>query len=204
MARLGPVALSVLVVLVAPRVGACPPGPPLSPRLARDAADRALAASGLAADLTRLEGLRVRARTAALVPQLALRASRSVDQSLRLTPTLEDPDRYSLAGGAGYTVDARLTFQLERLVFDADELAVHRLRQDRLEAARKLVERVVAVLERRERARVRLGCAAPGVSEPPAEGQAGAGVELIVAETELSVLTGGWTPGPPRTPPAPR
>ncbi len=98
----------------------------------------------------RAEQLARRARLAGLVPQLKLGARRGLQQDQSSTSTLSD-DRVNASLGDDLTVEAGLTFQLDRLVFAPEEvrlLAVERwLAADR----RKLVEDVVRLFFRRER-----------------------------------------------------
>src|SRR5690349_18079499 len=90
---------------------------PLTSRLARDTVARALEVAGHPGARRGLASLSSRVRTAALLPQLTVRALRTTDQALRLSPTLDEPDRYSESGGAGLWLEARLTWQLDRLVY---------------------------------------------------------------------------------------
>lgn len=98
----------------------------------------------------RAEELGKRARLAGLVPQLRLGARRGLQQDQSLTSTLSD-DRTNASLGDDLTLEAGLTFQLDRLVFAPEQvrlLAVERwLASDR----RKLVEDVVRLFFRRAR-----------------------------------------------------
>lgn len=98
----------------------------------------------------RAEELGKRARLAGLVPQLRLGARRGLQQDQSLTSTLSD-DRTNASLGDDLTLEAGLTFQLDRLVFAPEQvrlLAVERwLASDR----RKLIEDVVRLFFRRAR-----------------------------------------------------
>ena len=98
----------------------------------------------------RADELGKRARLAGLVPQLKLGARRGLQQDLSSTSTLSD-DRTNASLGDDLTLEAGLTFQLDRLVFAPEQvrlLAVERwLAADR----RKLIEDVVHLFFRRER-----------------------------------------------------
>jgi hypothetical protein len=165
-----------------------PPRPPLvTSRLAQAAIAAALRASGFAVERRALESMASRARTSAALPEVWLRGSRSTDQSLRLSPTVDDPAHYSELGGAGILLEARLIWHLDRLVFDRDELSVERLKNDRTDAAAKLSQRVLETLFAWQNACLR-------VDDPTLlpEEKAAAWVSRAAAEVTLDVLTAGW------------
>ncbi|HVU05820.1 MAG TPA: hypothetical protein VHE30_28925 [Polyangiaceae bacterium] len=163
------------------------PGPRVTAELARGAIRAALHAAGFPEKFATLAGLATRARTSALAPELVLRATRSTDQSLRFTPTLDDPAHYSEAGGAGLWLEARLVWHFDRLVFDRDELSVERLVVDRADAAAKLTAKVLELLFAWHRARLRAEDEAADPADRAMEGLRAA--ELAVT---LDILTGGW------------
>jgi hypothetical protein len=137
-----------------------------------------------------LDSLAARSRWSALLPELRLRAARTRDESLRLTPTTDDPYRFTLAGGDALVVEGAASFRLGRLVFANDELAVERLRLERARSAERRAARVV------ERLLAWHG-AASRLASPEREALESAEVERLVrerldAEIELDVLTGGW------------
>jgi hypothetical protein len=176
-----------------------PPNAPQAKPLAR----RAAADSGLAraavrearrehardAARARLEGLATRARVSATLPELTLRAARSTDQSLRLSPAASEVTvyDYTQTGGADLLLEARATWTLDRLVFADEELGIERLRIERERADERLVERVLALVFAWERAGRRL--LAP---DTEAEARDRAELERFEAEAALDVLTGGW------------
>jgi hypothetical protein len=175
------------------------PAPPVvKPALRRPIADSALAQAAVraarrerAVELrrARLDGLATRARASATLPQLVLRAARSTDQSLRLSPTANDVTVYDYThtGGADLLLEARATWTLDRLVFASEELGVERLRLEHDRAEERLVDRVLSLVFAWERAGRRL--AAP---ETEPEARERAAEELLEAEATLDVLTGGW------------
>lgn len=118
----------------------------LSESLVRDAVERALAHAGVSATRERLDSLASRSRSAALLPQLRLRGGRSTDESLRLSPTLDDPYRYTETGGSDLFFEAQLTWRLDRLVYAADELNVERLRAQGVARRQKLTDTVLELL----------------------------------------------------------
>jgi hypothetical protein len=159
----------------------------LTPRLARGTVRRALASAGYFDARTRLGSLSGRSRSSAALPELRLRAMRTTGQTLRLTPTTDDPYRYSTAGASELAFEARLTWHLDRLVFSNEEVAIERLRSEWNQSEHKLIEHVLLQLALWQRSRVR---AADVDSEP--EVRETAELEAIGAAVELDVLTDGW------------
>lgn len=153
---------------------------------ARRAALAASERSGAQAERRRLDALASRARWSALLPDLRLRAQRNTDQALRWAPTRDDPYRVTQADGAGTTLEASATFELDRLVFTRDELSIAALRERAGTERAKLEGRVLAALLGLFRAR-ELGCS-------DVEPQQRLEQLLRAAEhfAELDVLTAGW------------
>ncbi|HEY5373943.1 MAG TPA: hypothetical protein VIK01_09650 [Polyangiaceae bacterium] len=159
----------------------------LTPRLARGTVRRALASAGYLDARTRLTSLSARSRSSAALPELRLRALRTTGQTLRLTPTTDDPYRYSTAGAAELAFEARLTWHLDRLVFSNEEVGIERLQSEWNASEHKLIEHVLLQLALWQRSRVR---AADVDSEP--EVRETAELLAIGAAVELDVLTDGW------------
>jgi hypothetical protein len=155
--------------------------------LARQTVGAALRAAGFAGKSARLDSLAARARTSAILPDLRIRGGRSTDESIRWSPTVEDPRRYSQAGSAELFFDVQLTWQLDRLVFATAELRVEQLRRQRALAKARLVKRVLEALFAWQRARTKLAHAALLPEE-----QAEIALSQIEAEAVLDVLTAGW------------
>jgi hypothetical protein len=128
-----------------------------------------------------------RTRSSAVLPELILRAARSTDQSLRLTPAVDDPSHYSEGGAAGLWLEARLIWHLDRLAFDRDEISVERLRNEREGVAAKLSGRVLSLLFAWERASLR----ANDDNVSPDE-RAEASLQKAESEVLLDVITAGW------------
>lgn len=134
-----------------------------------------------------LGSLATRSRTSALLPALRLRAGRGTDQSLRYSPTVDDPDRWLVSGAADYNYEAQASWTFDRLVFADDEIAIERLRQ---QAARFRGERALRALKllfawQRAWVRLRFG-------ELEIEELWKAELELLQARAELDVLSTGW------------
>ncbi|HWA76238.1 MAG TPA: hypothetical protein VG937_28055 [Polyangiaceae bacterium] len=163
------------------------PRPPLvDSALARRLVRAALRVRGelLAGD--RLDGLSARSRAAAALPELTLRAVRSTDESLRLSPSGTYVNDYTQTGGAGLLLEARATWKLDRLVFADEELRVERLRAQRERLADRVVTAVLKQLVTWQRARIHL--LDPDLTP---EEQLRLEVEQLEAESVLDVLTDG-------------
>ncbi len=150
--------------------------------LARGAIDAAARAQGSDAALSRLEGLTSRARVSAALPDLRFRVAREVGQTLRLTPTVDDPYRFSQSGGVSTALEGSVTFRLGRLLFANEELGLERLRLARFRERERLEQRVISLLLAWDRAAVEFANR-PG---------AAARRRLRGAELQLDLLTGGW------------
>lgn len=163
------------------------PLPRLTPRLARGAVRRALDVAGYFSTRTRLGGLSTRARNSAALPELRLRTLHSSGQTLRLTPTTDDPYRYTQAGTSELALEARLTWHLDRLVFADEEVSIERLQAERDAAERRLIEHVLSRLASWQRSLTR----AADVDTDPEQRET-AELEAVSASVELDVLTDGW------------
>jgi len=163
------------------------PAPPLYSRRARGCVQHALASAGYLRARSRLVGLTARSRSSAVLPELRLRTLRSSGQTLRLTPTSDDPYRYTQAGTSELAIEARLTWHLDRLVFADEEVSLERLQIERDAAERRLIDYVLERLELWQRGKAR---AADPNSEP--EPREMAELSAIAAAVELDVLTDGW------------
>jgi len=161
--------------------------PHISPRDAREAIDHALERAHLVEPEARIDALAARARISALLPELRLRVTRSLDESQTVSPTEYDPTRTTASGGSGLWLEARATFRLDRLVFADEEVALERTRRERSEAQSKLIARVLALLFAWQRAATleRDAGASP-------EEQLASMLARVEAEVELDVVTGGW------------
>jgi hypothetical protein len=143
--------------------------------------------AGRAAAHARYAGLSSRARASAALPELRLRAARSTDESLRLTPSSTDPYRYTQAGGVTLSFEGQATWRLDRLVFADEEIQVEHLVRNRARADSLLTEQVLKTLFAWQRARL---TAAREDLDP--ETRLEARIKALEAALRLDVLTGGW------------
>jgi len=160
--------------------------PALLGRLARDALAAAQNAHGAVAFAREVDSAATRARTSAVLPEIRLRAVRSRDAALHLTPTVDDPYHSTFADGDGVLLEAQATFRLNRLIFADEEVPLERLRIERERVNERLEARVLARLVAWHRA------LSHEWSAPDPETRGRAALARIDAELELDALTDGW------------
>jgi hypothetical protein len=159
----------------------------VTPRAARDAVEAALRRAKLSDPEARTDAMASRVRTSAALPELRLRALRSIDQGQALAPTEYDPTRTTATGGSSIWMEARATWRLDRLVFADEEVALERLRHHRTEARTRLTARVLRLLFDWQRAMAK----ADNPAASPEENLV-ARLKALEAEAELDLLTDGW------------
>lgn len=160
---------------------------PLDPGWVREVTARALAASGLDAMDRSLTDQAARARSSGLLPELRLRGAVGLDNTSSLAGSGIYPGEATWRGGTDGAAEVRLTFRLNRLIFDDTEPGLERLRLQLLQARQKLTEGVVEMLYAWQRARLRSLS-----TELNDEERALAGLQVEELAMRLHVLTGGW------------
>ena len=143
-------------------------------------------AIGLADDAP-IDSMATRARTSAALPELRLRAMRTIDESGRITLSDTDPSRYTETGGATNWLEARLTFRLDRLVFADDEVSLERVRLERAEVRARTAAKVLQALFEWQRAYA--------LAQEPTLSSAehfAAVLRELEASAILDVMTDGW------------
>jgi hypothetical protein len=138
-------------------------------------------------DDSRVDSMASRARTSAVLPEVRLRAVRTIDESGRLTLTEADPSHYTEAGGATNLLEARLTFRLDRLLFADDEVALERVRIERSELRSRTAAKVLQTLFEWQRAFSLVQDSTLSTDEHFA-----AILREIEASAVLDVMTDGW------------
>jgi hypothetical protein len=155
----------------------------VTPAVARQAVAAAWRWSGLADD-GRLASVATRARASAVLPEIHLRVLRSAHDAAA-------PGDYSassgLYSGNRTLLEARALFKLDRLLFADEEVAVERLRSERLNERLRLANHTLEALSKWQRARVE-SATAPAESPERIE----ADLRVIEGAGALDVLTGGW------------
>jgi hypothetical protein len=140
---------AALIVTVSLDARADPPS--LLDRAVVAAATRhAIQRAGLGLDGT--HDLSSRARAAGWVPRVALRVRRGFGSSAALS--LQTGDR--VLSDDSLILDARLTFSLDRVVFDPSEVAISRIELERAERRAQIEREVIDILATMEHARLAL------------------------------------------------
>lgn len=134
-----------------------------------------------------LVDLASRARYSAWLPELQVKAGRNTDETLRLTPTEAEPDRYQLVGGDGVRFEGQIKWSFNQLVFARDELAVARLQGALETEKRRREQRVMDVLGKWLRAWAVLGDA-----NQTGDKRVNAWVDEQALRAELDWLSQGW------------
>jgi hypothetical protein len=163
-----------------------PPTPVVTTDVARACVRAAWRTLGIADD-GRVDSMAARARSSASLPEVRLRAVRTIDESGRLTLTEADPYHYTEAGGATNLLEARLTFRLDRLLFADDEVSLERVRIERSELRSRTTAKVLQTLFEWQRAYALLQD--PALSS---DDHFAALLREIEASAVLDVMTDGW------------
>jgi hypothetical protein len=153
---------------------------------ARSCVRAALRTVGLADDI-RLESMAARARSSAALPELRLRALRTLGETGRVSLSEDDPSRYVASGAATNVLEARVTFRLDRLLFADEELTVERARLDRSELRLRVAAKVLQALFEWQKAYAML-------QDPtlPSEDRFSAVLREAESSAILDLMTGGW------------
>lgn len=169
---------ALLVVLAAPSARADEVSWLASP-VVREATRRAVLRAGL--DDAPVRSLARRARAAAWLPDVSLHAARGLGANSTVVTNVND----RLAIAESLSFDVRLSFDLDRLLFDGHEVALLRLAAQRASQRLALEGSVVDLLARREALRLREAAVDP--SAPP---DIDALVERARLEASLELMTG--------------
>jgi len=160
----------------------------LPAELVRRTLHAAYRAAGVGASDAQIGGVIARSRWAALLPEVNLRGAQyaGLDTVLydpasgRTTATNRDQFRDTR------TLEAKVGWRLDRLVYGGDEPQLEKLRTDRLEIRLKLAHKVVEALLQRHRALVELARWPADTAEADE-----AALRLAEAEATLDALTAG-------------
>jgi hypothetical protein len=154
--------------------------------VARSCVRAALRTVGLGDD-HRLESVAARARSSAALPELRLRAVRTLGETGRVSLSEDDPSRYVASGAATNVLEARVTFRLDRLLFADEEIVVERARLDRTEQRLRITAKVLQALFEWQKAYALLQDATV-----PSEDRFLAVLREGESSAILDMMTGGW------------
>ena len=158
----------------------------LSSKLIARLLRRALALDGSQRRGRRLAALADRSKSSGWLPELSLRAGRSTDQSLRLTPTSSDPYRYTQSDGSDLYGEVKLSWKLDRVLFSREELGLQRLAQSEQARRDQVAERLLSAVFDWQLAELR----SRDVNQTP-EDQLRFALLAAQARLRLDVITGG-------------
>lgn len=117
------------------------------PRLAHEDLLAAMRAVSTASSTRRdYDEMATRARWSAALPRLQLRATRLVDESSALSPTSYDSHRTTSSDGVRHWLEARTTWELDRLLFASEEVTLARLQRQQAQEQLERREAVSALL----------------------------------------------------------
>jgi hypothetical protein len=176
---------------------ASPRSPPPPPRdlprlaidapLARGAVRSAWRASGIEVNDARIDSMIARSRLSAILPETRLRAMQVFQDGTNTTSYIDEGGTVVSTAGATTTLEARLTWRFDRLLFADDEPTLERVRLEREEARNRIGGRVLELLFTWQRAALD----AEG-SDAGSRAELDATLRQEEAEISLDVLTGGW------------
>jgi hypothetical protein len=177
--RSGSGVVVAVLALIVPSVARGDPPSLLDRAVVAAAMRRAVERSGLGSNATR--DLATRARAAGWVPQLSVRVRRGTGASA--TETYQPTGSAMLSDS--FLLDVRLTFALDRVVFDPSEVAIARVEIERSERRARIELEVVEVLAAMEQARAELRA-----HEPESPEAARANLAFARSRARLEAMTG--------------
>jgi hypothetical protein len=154
-----------------------------------EATRRAVLRAGL--DDAPVRSLARRARAAAWLPDVSLHAARGLGANSTVVTNVND----RLAIAESLSFDVRLSFDLDRLLFDGHEVALLRLAAQRAAQRLALERSVIDLLARREALRLREAAvdpaAPPDIDALVERARLEASLELMTGRSSLELLAAG-------------
>ena len=153
--------------------------------IAQRAARIAVKTSGLTESDIEIERMATRARASALLPEVRVMA-----KGISAGPRDYISDTGSVATsyyGPSYSVEASMTFHLERLAYSGQEARLERLRLERVEARTRITQKVIDEIARWSKATAEERDSPDGTDQ-----HAEATARRVAAQMALDVWTAGW------------
>jgi len=171
------------------------PAPTPSPRvrlaidapLARGAVRSAWRASGIEVNDARIDQMISRSRLSVLLPETRLRAMQVFQDGEHTTEYINESGTIVDTSGSTTTLEARLTWRLDRLIFSGDEPTLERVRLEREETRNRIASKILELLFTWQRALLD-----EAASDSGSRAEVDATLRELEAEISLDVLTGGW------------
>jgi hypothetical protein len=174
----------------APHPSPPPPAPPpltVDAALARGSVRAAWRASGIQIDDSRIDAMIARSRLSAVLPETRIRVMQVFQDGEHTTSYVDEAGTVVDTVGTTTTVEARLTWRFDRLLFADDEPSLERLRMEREEARTRIAAKVLELLFVWQRASLE-----EAGSDAGSRAESEAALRRLQAELSLDVLTGGW------------
>ncbi len=169
------------------------PPPPASVRLtidtplARGAVRSAWRASGIEVNDARIDQMIARSRLSVLLPETRIRAMQVFQDGEHTTSYVNESGTIVDTSGSTTTLEARLTWRLDRLLFAGDEPTLERVRLEREEARARIGGKVLELLFAWQRSLLD-----EAASDAGSRAEGDAILRQYEAEISLDVLTAGW------------
>jgi hypothetical protein len=157
-------------------------------------------AAGIEVNDARIDAMIARSRLSAALPETRIRVMQVFQDGEHTTSYVDEAGTVVDTSGATTTLEARLTWRFDRLLYADDESSLERLRMEREEARSRIGTKVLELLFTWQRAIEEVGA-----SDAGSRAEADATLRRLQAEIALDVLTGGWfgaQPGVRRARPA--
>ena len=143
--------------------------------------------SGIEINDARIDAMIARSRLSAVLPETRIRVMQVFQDGEHTTSYVDEAGTVVDTSGATTTLEARLTWRLDRLLFADDEPSLERLRLEREEARSRIGTKVLELLFAWQRALLD-----EAGSDAGSHAEVEATLRRLQAEIALDVLTGGW------------
>jgi hypothetical protein len=178
-----------------------PPAPSAAPvvrltidaTLARSAVRTAWRVSGIEVNDARIDQMISRSRLSVLLPETRIRVMQMLQDGQHTTSYVNESGTIVDTSGSTTTLEARLTWRFDRLIFAGDEPTLERVRLEREEARNRIGGRVLELLFTWQRALLD-----EAASDAGSRAETEAALRRFEAEVSLDVLTGGWFAAQPQ------
>jgi hypothetical protein len=155
--------------------------------LARGAVRTAWRVSGIEVNDARIDQMISRSRLSVLLPETRVRVVQMLQDGEHTTSYVNTAGTIVDISGSTTTLEARLTWRFDRLLFAGDEPTLERIRLEREEARNRIGGRVLELLFAWQRALLD-----EAASDADSHAEVEATLRQCEAEISLDVLTGGW------------
>jgi len=135
----------------------------------------------------RIDQMISRSRLSVLLPETRVRVMQVLQDGEHTTAYINEAGTIVDTSGSTTTLEARLTWRFDRLLFAGDEPTLERVRLEREEARNRIGSKVLELLFAWQRALLD-----EAASDSGSRAEVEATLRQLEAEISLDVLTGGW------------